>query len=324
MTIFEWTPGRDNERLHTKLSEKPGDNHDADYGGKHSRRRVSPKKPHRGKLLAWVGGLASSAIVAFVAAFATVLGTQAASPAAGSSLTPLHGGPILVTLGNVTGADGSMALPKPLILGAKDLAVLTAAANGRTYGYQAWLAAHNMAFAGLVNIQIVVQGNRHHTVRIINVKPVETCSAPLSGTMFFAPGQGADTSARLYVNLDNPQLPAEYSRPPSEKKYPNYFGQYSVSLGFGQQFTFQVTASTSRHFCQFELQLTALDDGKMILETVNDHGKPFRLTPIPAGGGPIFSNYKVLYLDSEIARSYFPKITSPAPWVKVNPNKFNW
>jgi len=200
-----------------------------------------------------------------------------------------------------------------------------AAVNGSgSSGSQAWLADHDMAFAGRVDIQLVVQGNRRHLVRIINIKPVEHCSAPLDGTMFFAPGQGEDVSAQLYVDLDNPQVPAEYTKAWSVKRYPDYFGQYSISLGFGEQFTFQVAVSTSRQFCQFELDLTALDGGKTVTETVNDHGKPFRITPIPAGGGTIFSSYQVLYLDNEIARSVYPNITNTNPWIRVNSKKFSW
>ncbi len=253
------------------MSDQPDDHSASDSGSphphsKHPHGKRSRKKLLSGKVLAWIGGVASSAIVAFIAAFATVLGTNAASPAAVPA--PPSGDPVQVTVGNVTGADLSTALPKPVILSAKQLAYLSAADGVPGSGYAAWFSAHDAAFVGQANIQLVVQGNRHNLARITKILPVERCSAPLGGTMFFAPGQGGqDLSAHLYLNLDNPRLPAGYTLPSSAKKYPDYFGQYSISLGFDDQFTFQIAVSTRRQYCEFTLDLVVLDEGKTVVES---------------------------------------------------------
>lgn len=130
-------------------------------------------------------------------------------------------------------------------------------------------------------------------------------------------------SARLYLDLGDPLEPDAYALGSSVKEYPDYFGRYTVSLGYGDQYTFQVTASTSNQYCAFELALTIIDDGKTVIETVGDHGQPFRLTSGPEQGNRVsFSGYRVLYLDFASAGPDFnPR---GLPWVQGNPKKYVW
>jgi len=307
------------------VSEQASGHPAADSGNKHSHRKGSGKKRSRekiigGKVLAWAAGVVGSAIAAFVTAYITTLGTAAA--AAHPASPPPDGQPVLVTVGNVAGHDGSFAFPDPVTLSARQIRDLSAAqGNLASTVFTSWYSAHHGAFVGAVSIQLVVQGNRHHLVRIINITPVESCSAPLHGTMFFFPGQGADESARLYLDLDHPLEPDAYALGSSAKRYADYFGRYSVSLRYDGQFTFQVTTSTSNQYCAFKLALTIIDDGKKVTETVDDHGQPFRLTSLPERGNRVrFSSYQVLYLDYASADSTFNP--SGPPWVRGNPKKY--
>jgi hypothetical protein len=294
---------------------------------KHPRRKHFRKKLPGGKALAWLSSMVTAAIVAFVAAYATVLGTHAASPAAAA--TPLTGDPVQATLGNVDGADSSMAFPKPMVLSAKQLASVGAENDVPGSASDAWFAAQDAAFVGQANIQLVVQGDRHNLVRIINILPVEHCSAPLDGTMFFAPGQGGqEPSAQLYLNLDDPRLPASYTLPTSFKQYPNYFGQYSIPLSLGQQFTIQIAASTQRQYCAFTLDLVVLNDGKTSVEPVSNHGRPFRVTSEPATGSngkQRFSSYHDLYLGgAAIPDGAEQNPGAGITWIRGNPHAFTW
>jgi hypothetical protein len=297
------------------LSDQPNSRAAVGSGARHSRSKRSRKKLIGGRVISWVGAIVGTAIVAFITAFATVLGTNTASHA--TSPAPPTGGPVQVTVGNVDGVDHSMALPNPVVLNAKQLNHLNSA----------WFSAHDYSYVGQVDIQLVVQGNRHHLVRIINISPVEKCSAPLGGTMFFGPNQGSDASARLDLDLDDPQRPAAYVHPDSQTKYPDYFGQYSVSLRFGDQFTFQVDAATLHRYCAFTLDLTIIDNGKTVTETANNHGEPFRLTALPPETRERrqgFSIYQVLYLSGEIANNYYPQPNTYGEdlWVRADPKKF--
>ena len=175
------------------VSEQASGHPAAESGNKHSHRKSSGKKRSRGKIisgrvLAWVAGVVGSAIAAFVTAYVTTLGTAAA--AAHPASPPPDGQPVLVTVGNVAGHDGSFAFPDPVTLSARQIRDLSAAQDSLANTvFTSWYSAHHGAFVGAVSIQLVVQGNRRHPVRIINITPVETCSAPLHGTMFFSQGK---------------------------------------------------------------------------------------------------------------------------------------
>ena len=62
-----------------------------------------------------------------------------------------------------------------------------------------WLIRHGAVATGTVDIQLVFQGNRTHTVRILNIKPVEKCTRPLGGTIFYAPSAGSDSITQLNI-----------------------------------------------------------------------------------------------------------------------------
>jgi hypothetical protein len=280
------------------------------------------------KALAWIGSIATAAIIAFVSTFAAVIATKATSPDA--TTAPPSGEPVQVTLGNVNGADLSMALPKPTNLSAQQLNYLGSVDGIPGSGFAGWFAAHDAAFVGQADIQLVVQGNRHNLVRIINIAPIERCSAPLHGTMFFAPGQGGqDQSAQLYVNLDRPKLPIGYSLQNSLKILPDYFKHYSIPLAFGSQFTFQITVSTLRQYCELTLDLIVLDGSETVVERVTDHGAPFRITPLSASESDnkiSFPGYSVLYLGgAAIPDGYNDQNTGSGElWIRGNPKTFTW
>jgi hypothetical protein len=168
-----------------------------------------------------------------------------------------------------------------------------------------WLIRHGAVATGTVDIQLVFQGNRTHTVRILNIKPVEKCTRPLGGTIFYAPSAGSDSITQLNINLDSPGAPASYTQNhqvngmPEGKTISDYFGHNTVSLSNGEQFTFDIHASTALHYCQFTFDMTVVDGAKTVVETVDNHGAPFRVTAIYHKNHdiiPIFSQYSAVYL----------------------------
>ena len=62
-----------------------------------------------------------------------------------------------------------------------------------------------------VNTQIVVQDNGPKPIRILNIYAVKSCGAPLTGTLFFAPGQGGESDIELGFDLDAPISEARIS-----------------------------------------------------------------------------------------------------------------
>jgi hypothetical protein len=288
-----------------------------------------PGKRHLGnKAFAWAGSLVGVAIVAFITAYFTTLGNNVASSA--SLPASPKGGPVQVTVGNVDAVGQSMVLPKPVRLGTRELNYLNASLGGPSTGYAAWFSKARAAFVHAIDIQLVIQGNRHHLVRVINITPTVKCSAALHGTLFYSPSQGEDTGAYLYFNLDRSQLNASYTHEDSGRKYPNYFGRYSISLSYGKQYTLQVTASTSKQYCQFGLSLTIIDDGKTLIESIDNHGQPFRVTALlpgmPDEHKVDFAGYGELYLGGVASdpiiggkRNSF----GASPWVRADPKTYH-
>ena len=65
-----------------------------------------------------------------------------------------------------------------------------------------WLTANGGSAINRVYITVAVAGNREDGVRIVDVRPIAKCSAPLTGVLFYAPPQGRDNSIRLQFDLD--------------------------------------------------------------------------------------------------------------------------
>ena len=96
----------------------------------------------------------------------------------------------------------------------------------------------------------------------------------------------------------------------------DFFGTHTVSLRQGEQFTFEVDASTTKHFCKFTLAMTVLDGDKTVTENVTNNGQPFQVTAMlvnnPTKPGR-FLAYQVLYI---------PETNSfgDSMWARDNPN----
>jgi hypothetical protein len=266
--------------------------------------------------------LVSAGLLAFITAYFTVIGSHAASPAPQSPA----GAPIIATVGEIDEDGGNMVPPNPVMLNANQLTKLSVSAAAPNSSYANWFAIHKGAFAGPAVIQLVVQGNRSGIVQIVNVSPAESCSRPLHGTLFYAPGQGSSASLGLYLNLNDPQTPASYTEGSSTVRHPDYFGNYTISLQHGEVFTFEITAAVTHSSCQFTLVLTGISDGKTFTQSVNDHGYPFRVTslltkPFSADSIPDFIDYQDLYLAGPAA-GYKQDSNGTALWIRGNPKTY--
>jgi hypothetical protein len=186
--------------------------------------------------------------------------------------------------------------------------------NVNSSSYEQWFTRHGAIPVGDTIIDLVVKGNSVDPVRIINIQPVEKCSRPLTNALLYEPPAGADTFTRLALNLDEPLAPAGYYVNADELR-DDYFHHVSVSLRRGEQFTFEISARTTKYYCQFTLNMTVLDNAHTMVETISDHGQPFRVTATvfrsKVGG---FKSYKYIYTPTGLVGG---------PWVRVNPATFN-
>jgi len=268
------------------------------------------------KAIRWVGAVVAAAVLGLATAFGGVFGTTAATGISRSQPAAITGLPAkldsvqIVPDGNDTNASADQL---PLTTG--QLAQLNSLLENPS-GYQNWLDGHSVVAAHSIDIQIVVEGNRDEKVRVVGMQPVVDCSAPLHGTLYFSPSSGLDLSTQLFVNLDAPAAPLAYQNGDGTRGT-NFFEAYTVSLAQGEQYTFNVIASTALHYCTFTLDMSVLDGDKTVAEDISDNGQPFRESAmIPTTPGS--PKYNVVY-DGGIANSKGGNI-----WARANPDTYQY
>jgi hypothetical protein len=86
------------------------------------------------------------------------------------------------------------------------------------------------------------------------------------------------------------------SRTPSARSFRDnrflaepYFAAHHVSVKSGEQVVFMVRAFTSKCYCEWELLVEAVVDGKDQVFTVKDGGQPFRTTALATAYKTIYS-----------------------------------
>jgi hypothetical protein len=151
------------------------------------------------------------------------------------------------------------------------------------------------------NIKIVAHGNRDRPVRIVDMKVVPRCSAPLMGTLFESPTAGSEESVRLGFDLDEEDPRARTIVNKSQWEG-DYFQRKTISLKRDEEITFQVLARTLKHYCEFSLVLEILDRGTLVRQAIDDHGKPFKVSALRTSsdkyGSPVtdYAAYQEVYV----------------------------
>jgi len=164
---------------------------------------------------------------------------------------------------------------------------------GRMEGQEgvAWLEDRGGASPYVVQIQLVIVGNRTQPVRIMNVKTKSECTDPHDGILFHNPPAGADDSEIINFDLDKADPEAKFIDPRDGKEQP-YFPARTISLTKGEQQVLLVHAKTDKHFCQFRLQLTVLDGSDTsTIEVPKSDRDAFKVSAELPG-----TKYKTVYL----------------------------
>jgi hypothetical protein len=291
-----------------------------------------PPPPWWKRRVTWIPGVLSAALAALVGAwFVWFAGPPPAPSSAGpppafssesssgNSPTP-SGPPVRITLGNIGVIDQSYILPKPVTLTAQQLNTLNAEAQSNSPKYLQWLAAQHASFDNSLDFLLVVQGNRHQTVRIINIVPSEHCTAPLHGTLILDLNAGSVVNTRLFFDLNQPRAPVSYIDPNTNQTVPDYFSRYGVTLNYGEQFSFGVLArGVQSGTCSVVFVMTVLVGNETVRETVSDRGQPFSVTGAEIGTEP---GSLSAYGDVYISGGDFGSSLNNAFLVRVNPETY--
>jgi hypothetical protein len=160
-----------------------------------------------------------------------------------------------------------------------------------------WFFSHGGAEPS-TDTQLVLENNRNYVIRVININVIKTCSAPLSGTLFYAPDAGSDADIRLGFDLDSTDTEAEGATGwyvPHWK--PDYFANYSVSIQPRDQQVFNLRTVVTKYSCTFEYQFTILDGTKKVHQNIGDDGQSFHVSALlsRSDNDITFSSYRVVY-----------------------------
>jgi hypothetical protein len=127
-------------------------------------------------------------------------------------------------------------------------------------------------------VRLVITGQHERPVLITGLRAnVLRRERPLSKTLIFGPPQGAGENIQVGLDLD--------SRTPSARGFDSknflaepYFAAHHVSVKPGEQVVFTVRAFTSKCYCEWELLVDGVVDGKEQVFRVTDGDQPFRTT----------------------------------------------
>jgi len=266
------------------------------------------------KRLAWLGPTLVLpllvAVLAILIEYRTPIGPNThVSPAATSATPPKtsseSSGPAITVDALETSHDPGMGeswvFPTARDLTNPELRFLANARAGKiAYDqYERWAQDRGGAFPITIAIQLVLEGNRDKPVRIIGMKPINKhCTAPMTGTLLYSPGAGQDESIKIGLDLDKPRPVAQIIEAGEWKD--DYFAAKTVSLKRAEQVTFQILAKTSKQSCEFALELTIVENGRTVVQTVSDAQHPLRVSGLVMAPGDQssinFAAYHALYV----------------------------
>ncbi len=291
---------------------------------KHSNQSHRPKaKAHwsKSKPSLYIGGLAGALVLAIFSTLGTGIGNTIWAKVKGGSGPVYSGSPARLISVDVQRNDtqgDTFIFPQRLQLTRSQLGQvndwMTKDVLGASENFDPWARAHGGVDPNYVNIRLILEGNRAHPVRILDMRPVGACQKPLSGTAFISPPAGSDPSVVIGFNLDTPTPDAEtYSQ--SAGFGSNYFDAKTVSLKSDEQQVFEIVARTLTRYCHFDIEATVQDGSKQINEIFSNNGHPFKVSALAVDDQR--PDFQQLYVGGVISPSCNDK------FVPENPRTYN-
>lgn len=183
-----------------------------------------------------------------------------------------------------TGTNLSLVSAQPLRLNTAQLAEVNdnpAPDASTPASVRMFLAGLDLVPTGGGSLNVTVTGNDASPVTINSMTVVKQCQAALTGTLFFKPSSGIDSTIGIGFDLGSP---LDYAQDALEY-HPlsgNYFAEHVLTLEHGEThtFTIRVLAATA-HDCRFTFRMTeATTDRGQVTETIDNGGRPFELSDV--------------------------------------------
>ncbi|WP_103352202.1 hypothetical protein [Amycolatopsis sp. CA-128772] len=163
-------------------------------------------------------------------------------------------------------------------------------------------------------IRLHLEGPRTGQVVVTDIRAViRKRLPPLSGALVWSPPQGAEDSAQTLLELDDrfPVLQSAVRDATGNRNFPAgpYFPAHTIPLPAGGTSEVIVTASAAKGAYDFDLAVFSQSGKEIKQTTVDDAGKPFRVSGFPCSG-PGQASYRTLYFaqaDTTVSREPDPE-----------------
>ncbi|MFF3672180.1 hypothetical protein [Microtetraspora malaysiensis] len=184
-----------------------------------------------------------------------------------------------------------------------------------------WLRARGAVHPDVAAIKLVLRGDRGKRVRITGMRALSTCTAPLTGTYMYVPDAGANDVIGVGLNLDRPNPRAQIIEVDNNgladhpmRMIGDYFATKTVSLKQDEEVVFQVLAQTTKHYCEFRLEVTVVDGDNEVRQVIDDYDQPFRVSADLRLEEEAYTGIPHAY---DVA--YVGGVFTNAGWVRVKP-----
>ncbi len=178
---------------------------------------------------------------------------------------------------------------------------------------------HGGYAVGDLETELTVRNNTDMPIRIVDIRAAKTCTKPIGGTLFWAPGQSAIGSIVLGFNLDLTSTDAKVTRGyPPKSTTPDYFPQYTVAIKPGMIQVFDMLASSGKYSCEFKYFFSILEGNKQVSELIGQGSGSFRVSALPSNHGisHYLAKYNVVYVGGTSSN------VRGGRWVRVNPRTY--
>jgi hypothetical protein len=269
-------------------------------------RRPPPRKDKSSwwkRPLVWLGSIVGALIIAISTAFGTGIGQRLYSAAfshspSGSLNSPTASsgsseGPIAIeSLAYFPDASLGFTDAFPYQVSGEQLAALESNRTSDADVYRNDLFRLGGVAVGQIGLQVVISGNDSQTVTITDIKVLQRCTAPLTGTLLVSPLTIAPSLAPvtgISFNLDE--------RFPEAQNYVNgstsgsFFADKTIALNQGETQTLLLIAETYYRYCQFTFKLVIATSSGSTTELITNDGKSFEVTAKAK-----LEHYKALYV----------------------------
>lgn len=188
--------------------------------------------------------------------------------------------------------------------------------------YDSWWRERGGVDPDMTNVKVVLRGNSRTGLRILSMTPRVTCGKPLTGALALSPPEADASSAAIGFDLDSPD-PIARNVKLNDRLGSPYFSSKTITLKYGETFTVQLRAQTYKKYCEFRIVANVLVGQKQIAVTIDNHGRPFKVSGMPealfggdSSGKPGgYSRYQELYIGGAVSPpNGLWHVANPATW----------